>query len=499
MTDTLATYDELPYESHPFAETHPDNLAVVAILFGLTPAPVERCRVLELGCAGGGNLFPMAEALPDSTFVGIDLSRRQIIDGQQIVAALGLKNLDLRHASIMDVDAAYGRFDYILCHGVFSWVPEPVQDKILSICRENLAPHGIAHISYNIYPGWHVRGILRDLLGYHDRPAEAPRERVRRTRALLDTLARCVPHLDGAYGRLLREELDLLRRQADSYLLHEHLEEVNRPLAFHQFVEWATARGLRYLGEAQLFGMATSNLGPAIEQKLRELSSDVIHLEQYMDYLRNRPFRETLLCQREVEPDWTLRPERIYRLHVASPLRPVAREPDARSLEAEAFATPAGLTVNTWDPQLKAALLELHAQWPRPIAFDLLLKRASTRLGRGTDETADAGEARALAAHLLRCFTANLVELHCCPPSFVRKVSGRPLVSAWARMQAERGEMVTNRRHELVPLDPLSRQVIRLLDGTRDRTMLLGTLADASVEQLDRTLHELASAALLVE
>lgn len=72
------SYDEVPYESYPFAQTHPDRLATVATLLGLRPAPVEQCRVLELGCAGGGNLIPMALTLPESTFVGIDLSARQI-------------------------------------------------------------------------------------------------------------------------------------------------------------------------------------------------------------------------------------------------------------------------------------------------------------------------------------------------------------------------------------------------------------------------------------
>src|SRR6516165_1854731 len=97
MSDaTLATYDELPYESYPFVFTHPDTLATAAILFGLNPPPVEACRVLELGCASGGNLLPMAEALPGSHFVGLDLSARQIDAGRQVAATVRLDNLDLR-------------------------------------------------------------------------------------------------------------------------------------------------------------------------------------------------------------------------------------------------------------------------------------------------------------------------------------------------------------------------------------------------------------------
>jgi tRNA G46 methylase TrmB len=85
-------YDEVPYPSLSYPQTHPDRLATLATLHGLRPAPVDHCRVLEVGCAGGGNLIPMAEALPDSEFVGIDLSARQLAAALAVVRELGLKN-----------------------------------------------------------------------------------------------------------------------------------------------------------------------------------------------------------------------------------------------------------------------------------------------------------------------------------------------------------------------------------------------------------------------
>src|SRR5438045_9674660 len=90
------TYDEVPYESPPFAQTHPRRLFVVGTLFGLRPVPPARCRVLELGCAAGGNLIPMAEALPEAQIVGCDLSARQIADGQVFIQELGLKNVEIK-------------------------------------------------------------------------------------------------------------------------------------------------------------------------------------------------------------------------------------------------------------------------------------------------------------------------------------------------------------------------------------------------------------------
>src|SRR5262249_35555116 len=179
MTEaTLTSYEELPYTRNPFYSTHPDCLAAVALLHGLQPPPVTCCRVLELGCASAGNLAPMAQGLPDSQFVGIDLSPRQIAQGQELVAAAGLQNIELHALSILDVNASLGPFDYIISHGVYSWVPPVVQDKILQICADHLTPNGLAYVSYNTYPGWHLRGMVRDMLGFHVRRFSETKTRV---------------------------------------------------------------------------------------------------------------------------------------------------------------------------------------------------------------------------------------------------------------------------------------------------------------------------------
>ena len=105
------SYDRLPYPSAPFPQTHPSRLATLAALHGMRPAPPAKCRVLELGCAEGGNLIPMAVAAPGAQFVGIDLSGRQIEDAQAVTGKLDLNNIEFRHASILDVDALDAAFD----------------------------------------------------------------------------------------------------------------------------------------------------------------------------------------------------------------------------------------------------------------------------------------------------------------------------------------------------------------------------------------------------
>src|SRR5262245_7165996 len=122
MPDALPnTYDAVLYPGYALTQSHPDRLATLATLFGLAPADVSRCRVLELGCGDGINLISIALSLPEAECVGIDLAAVGIGKGQAIVQELGLKNVTLRQLDLMEVDRDFGQFDFIIAHGVYSW------------------------------------------------------------------------------------------------------------------------------------------------------------------------------------------------------------------------------------------------------------------------------------------------------------------------------------------------------------------------------------------
>jgi methyltransferase-like protein/2-polyprenyl-3-methyl-5-hydroxy-6-metoxy-1,4-benzoquinol methylase len=482
---TSNTYDEVPYESHPFAQTHPERLFTVGTLFGMRPTPVQRCRVLELGCAAGGNLMPMADYLPDSEFVGIDLSKKQIDDGLDLVKQFGLKNLKLKHASITDVGADYGQFDYVICHGVFSWVPDPVRDKVLEIAQKQLTPNGILYVSYNTYPGWHMRGMIRDMMRYHSNRFNTPQLRTQQARALLDFLAQSVKQDGNAFSVLLKTELETLRHQADHYLYHEHLEENNNPLYFHQFADLAKKHGLKYLGEARVGTMVTGNFGPEIEKTLRMLATDQIQAEQYMDFLRNRMFRETLLCLDRVQPNWAVNPESLRVLHVASGARAVDAQgqplPAVSVTDDQAnvsYRSASGMSMATTRPLLKAVMQVLANYFPGTVPFDILRKEARGLIGGATDDPKQAAEdTSVIAVGLLNCYMgSDLIELHGMPITFARTISEKPTALPLARIQAARTPVVTNRRHEVVRLNDLDKHLVPLLDGTRDKPAIVAEL-----------------------
>jgi methyltransferase-like protein/SAM-dependent methyltransferase len=470
-------YDELPYDSHPFSQTHPSRLATVATLFGLTPAPVETCRVLELGCAAGGNIATIGEMFPGSEIVGVDLSGRQIADGQQVVTAAGLTNVSLRHASITDIDESYGAFDYVICHGVFSWVPNPVRQKILAVCSANLKPTGVAYVSYNTYPGWHMRGMLRDMMRFHADRFATPAQKVEQARALVDFLASSTKNDTGPYGTLLRQELESIRHQADHYLYHEHLEEVNDPLYFHQFVDMARKHDLRYLGEARLPTMVTTNFAPDVRKAIAAVATDQVQIEQYLDFVRNRMFRESLLVRPSVTPNWAIRPEAIRSLHVSVTKKPVDDAVDLKSATAQAqYSSASGMTLTTTNPVLKAAMRILGRAWPATVPFEELDRGINDLLGRPSDN----GQQLSVAV-LNTYLSSNLIELTTVPVAKVG-VSAKPVALATARARLEAGQSgVASRRHELMRTNDLDKRLIPLLDGTRDRDALLDRLVQLGV------------------
>jgi methyltransferase-like protein/SAM-dependent methyltransferase len=473
------SYDEVPYESHPYPQSHPDRLATIATLFGMKPTPIAGCRVLELGCAAGGNLIPMAASLPGSQFVGVDGSARQIADGQEIVDALKLGNIKLSAADFNDLTDEQP-FDYIIAHGVYSWIADPLQDKLLELCGKLLTPNGVAYVSYNTFPGWHYRGMIRDMMLYHVDQFTEPPMKATQARALLDFLVTSLQQSnEDPYPAMLRQNLDLIRRQTDSYLLHDHLEEVNDPVYFYQFVERAGKHGMQYLGESDFATMLTNMYPKEVTETLQRIAKDIVRMEQYMDFLRNRTFRQTLLCKSDLQLKRNVTPQDMTALRIASPLG-LPEKLDIRSTQPDTFMLPgSGTTLTTTVPIVKAAFQHLAEAWPHSVSFDRLLAVSRSKLSSVTirDQAMVQAEVQALGSAILTGFTVRLLELKTHEPQFVTEVSDRPRASDLAREQAKRGGRITNQRHEIVNVDEFSRRTLQLMDGTRDRSGLLDSMS----------------------
>src|SRR5580692_2540503 len=319
----VSPYDEVLYPATVFPQTHPNRLATVAFLRGVQPAPINRCRVLELGCGVGSNLIGMAFQLPQSEFIGLDLARRPIATGQAFVAELGLRNISLLSMDLCEASTEqFGRFDFIIAHGLYSWIPQHVRERILAICREMLNPQGVAYISYNAYPGNHLRDLVRGMMRFHTARFEDPIERVGQARGLLKFLGDSSTKVD-YYTAAIRAQFARTLKYTDEAFFHDDLGEVNQPFYFHEFMADAERHGLRFVGEARANALEDGKFTPQVVQRMNELAGapEVVR-EQYKDFIRGCAFRETVLCRRELEIAPDLLVERVPELYASCDAAP---------------------------------------------------------------------------------------------------------------------------------------------------------------------------------
>jgi SAM-dependent methyltransferase len=477
VTDNSA-YDRVPYLSRAMPQTHPSRLATIAALFGLSPAPIDGADVLELGCGDGGNLIPMALGLPRSRLVGIDLSEGAIRRGRALIDDLGVKTVALHRRDLRDRAADLGTFDYIICHGVFSWVPPDVQKRILDLIRARLRPQGVALVSYNTYPGGYLRRPVNELMQWHARGLEDPEERIRQAMAILEFASEGVPDGAGAYGALLKEERERLRTvdspaALSNHLIHDRLSEDVWTFYFHEFMEQCDARGLTYLGEADFFEMHDHYFPERIRTVLAKVSGGSLRArEQMLDFLKGRKFRQTLLCHEGLPLNRQIDPRQIMDGFVASrsvPLNEAGErlaEDPAELLDRDnlSFGIPGGSCLTTDHPAVRRAFLQLGRNWPMPVPFDELMAAASD----GT--TAAAEDRLAVADSLLSAYAGNLAEFYVELPRFARSPGRRPVASPLARRQIRDGARVTTLIHRTVDVaNTCAPWFLPLLDGTLDR------------------------------
>jgi methyltransferase-like protein len=468
---TSRSYDALPYTSQPNLRTQPSYMAAVARLFALDVAPVAEARILELGCATGGNIIPLAVNHPTARILGVDVSAKQIASGTRRISHIGLSNIALSRRSFTDLGVADGLFDYIICHGVYSWVSAPLRDAILRVCRERLSPRGIALVSYNVLPGWRMMQALRDCFLLQSKSADDPSVRVKYARERLEFLQHA--SLAGTpYGFALKNGADWLGRMRDDYIVHEFLAETNEPCTFRDFVESARRHNLSYLAEAELATMIPANYAEETASRIRTLAADqLLATEQYIDMATGRPFRYSLLIgqERAAQADRRLSGERVEALHF------IGQRDLSLAVDANGHVTltsSGGVSVAASSKSLAKVLESFVAAYPGSCGIDDLVEALPAKQRQAGDRTM---VCEAMLKLVLKGLAIPLME----PVRAAAMPGAQPLASRLARADASGGSRMTaNLRHESVELDELACQIVPLLDGSRDVNAITSTIVD---------------------
>ncbi len=463
--DTLQTYDELPYDSLPLPETQPDFLAALAHLHGFEAPDPSRARVLELGCASGGNLIPLASRYPESECVGVELSRVQAEEGARFVSQLGLGNVRILHGDLADMPSDLGEFDYIIAHGVFSWVPPAVQEALLEVCRQHLAANGLAYISFNVAAGWDKLQRLRaaliesSLIERTQVDLPAP-QRYSRARALLDEM-----ELTEADPVLLKE-IAHLKIAAPSYLFHEYLAEFNVPMTFSDFAAKLDAHELRYVGEASPRN-AVVELENAWGLIPESMAGRWMEAEAALDHALTTRFRRALVSRSDAPFAQPSCANKLVDLAFYADLTS-EEEIDLGTHTEQLFVNPSGHSFPVAAPIAKAAMMALSMAYPNAMRYDDLYAAAQSVIAE-----AESGVAGVQDEAQFREGLFQLVMLHGIMPTvsdwqFDSGLDVHPCAQSLARMQAMMpGWVVSGARHVAMDMDEPGRTLLSQLDGSR--------------------------------
>ena len=458
--------DRIHYPGGAWEHSHPDRIAANARMHGMAPAPVEGARVLELGCGAGRNLIPMACALPEARFLGIELAARPVGIGRGLAAALALSNVEMRQGDVLDLPADLGEFDYIIAHGVYSWVSAPVRDALMAVFARHLAPEGVAYLNFNALPGGHLRNLARDMMRFRLAAFDDPEAHGEDAVRFVRTVAEAQPE-GSPYRRILEEELDRLEHNPAGVLFHDDLAPDHQAFHFRHVAGHAARHGLQYLCEARPADVHPGRYPAAVRAALRRSGGERIARQQRFDFLVCQMYRCSLFCREGIALAPHADPERMSDLRAASAARPDPAPADLTDGIPVAFRAPDGAAAHIDDSAAKAALELLAGRWPASVGLEALLRDARRRAGRTGRPTPL--ERREFAAFLASGHASGLVDLHTWEPPMTTVVSDRPVASALARVEIAHGSRVTSLRHRPVDVDdPVAAAVLARLDGTRD-------------------------------
>ncbi len=459
-------YHELAYPSYLHPRMHPDQLAMMSHVFGLDPAPPEHCRVLELGCGTGHSLLAFALDLRESEFVGVDFSASMIAKAQATAGRLGLQNVRFVAADAMDVDQSYGKFDYIVAHGFYSWVPGAVRERLFAICRDLLTPNGLLYVSFNATPGYQLPAILRDqgLASGAVTGVESSRAAMQRV------LATPLDELPDHRRMLVQPCLENFAKSNPLQVLYDEFGEINVPFRFSKVCAAASEYGLRYVTEAGIEDWSATTLSAQARQLLVDLGDDSVRRMQYRDLLRLTRFHASLFCRGERQPALAPIPECAAAMFVTSRAAPHSANPDVRSDAKEVFESPSGVVVNIGEPLLKSALVLLYLERPMRFRLEDLVAEACQLAGIPLG-----GAVERFKQWLMPFWETGMIDLHWHMPELSPDAGDYPLASPYALECATDGSLtLPSLLGSAALLDQEQDRLLLLqLDGSRDEAALM--------------------------
>ncbi len=290
---------DVPYERSFMDELSPTRMRMVAALNGFPSPPPEEFDYCELGAAHGDTTATLAAAYPRARFVGVDLNPDHVAVARDLASEGGLDNIRFVERDFEELGSEQlPDFDYVVAHGVLSWIGPEKRKAVLAFASAKLKPGGLLYVGYNALPGWAAVEPLRRILA--DRAAAVLGNSRERARQALD-LAKRLAGAGAAYFTSNPSAMDMLATMDSAglpYVAHEYLHAYWVPMYFADVAREMADNDLYFVGQMPLFLNYRDLAIPPTVAPLFEGITDRITFESLMGYALNQFFRRDVFIKR---------------------------------------------------------------------------------------------------------------------------------------------------------------------------------------------------------
>jgi methyltransferase-like protein len=277
-----------------------------------------------------------------------------------------------------------------------------------------------------------------------------------------------------------------------AHLYHDDLAPIFDCFYFHEFVAHAAAYDLQFLADMNSTFFDSEGLDAESARALSGLGDNWVIREQYLDFARCRRFRQSLLCHSGLPLVRQADVAKLDSLLMSTAVSTVLSDADIRSEEEVVFRGPQNASLKTANPFMKAALVALGSAWPERLSLNGVREQVAARLELPLNSVPE----ELLALGFMSAFRLRMLDLHAYMPRLTNHPGERPKTSPLIRLQARRGEVLTNLVHQAVKVEGQGERLLSLLDGRRTRTELAAEL-NASLAEIDEALGKLTRLALI--
>jgi SAM-dependent methyltransferase len=299
---------DVPYAANYSQAMSPGWMTQATIAAGQIPRAIDQSfRYLDLGCGYATTLLPLAASNPQGEFVGVDFMPEHVAFAERVIQRTQLTNATVMEASFQDIIANPARlgdpFDFIVMHGVYTWVSPETRAAILQLINTHLKPGGIVYVGYNAHPGWTRSQPLQHLI--YTIAQQQPGSSIEKMKAAVRFLAQ-MKAVDAPILKNMElppslkeamEDPDRLLPWAASYLAHEYLNEHWNPIFFSNLCADMASAKLSHVGACRMMDHVESSGWNDAQQNIIAQFSNPVLAESVKDMLMPSGFRRDLFAR----------------------------------------------------------------------------------------------------------------------------------------------------------------------------------------------------------